>query len=78
MKTLKNVTGLLLFYFSSSFDINVTKNRSLSVIRSVCVHTIFHNPKFYTIIIIIIIIIIHSLEFFTSAPADSFSLEFEW
>ena len=30
------------------------------------------------IITIIIIIIIYSLEFFTSALANSFSLEFEW
>ena len=30
------------------------------------------------IIIIIIIIIIHSLELFTSALADGFSLESEW
>ena len=30
------------------------------------------------IIIIIIIVIVHSLELFTSAIADSFSLESEW
>ena len=33
---------------------------------------------FILVIIIIIIIIIHSLEFFTSALADGFSLESEW
>ena len=32
----------------------------------------------FTIIIIIIIIIIHSLELFTSALANGFSLESEW
>ena len=35
-------------------------------------------PLEFTIIIIIIIIIIYSLEFFTSAFADGFSLESEW
>ena len=38
-----------------------------------------YNLSFRSIvIIIIIIIIIHSLELFTSALADGFSLETEW
>ena len=32
----------------------------------------------YWLYIIIIMIVIYSLEFFTSALADGFSLEFEW
>ena len=36
------------------------------------------NYYLSTTIIIIIIIIIYSLEYFTSALANSFSLEFEW
>ena len=36
------------------------------------------NCLLRTIIIIIIIIIIYSLEFFTSANTDGFSLESEW
>ena len=43
----------------------MVSHRNLNYSKSVC-------------IIIIIIIIIHSLEFFTLALADGFSLELEW
>ena len=51
---------------------------TIGIIVTFVFHRFFQFPSKVQIIIIIIIIIIYSLEFFTSANADGFSLEFEW